>query len=96
MIKILMNLIEATSGTAEILEMDCAVTLQKNWRRLDNVSEDQELPAKLTVAEYLNDIGSFGATWDKQLEAETLKQSSPAAGSAHSRSVTWHAPKAWP
>jgi ABC-2 type transport system ATP-binding protein len=74
MIKILMNLIEATSGTAEILEMDSRRLSPKELAQIGYVSEDQELPAKLTVAEYLNYIRSFYPTWDKQLEAETLKQ----------------------
>jgi ABC-2 type transport system ATP-binding protein len=74
MIKILMNLIEATSGTAEILEMDSRRLSPKELAQIGYVSEDQELPAKLTVAEYLNYIRRFYPTWDKQLEAETLKQ----------------------
>ena len=74
MIKILMNLIEATSGTAEILEMDSRRLSPKELAQIGYVSEDQELPAKLTVAEYLNYIRPFYPTWDKQLEAETLKQ----------------------
>jgi ABC-2 type transport system ATP-binding protein len=74
MIKILMNLIEATSGTAEILEMDSRRLSPKQLAQIGYVSEDQELPAKLTVAEYLNYIRPFYPTWDKQLEAETLKQ----------------------
>lgn len=74
MIQILMNLIEATSGTAEILEMDSRRLSPKELAQIGYVSEDQELPAKLTVAEYLNYIRPFYPTWDKQLEAETLKQ----------------------
>jgi ABC-2 type transport system ATP-binding protein len=74
MIKILMNLIEATSGTAEILEMDSRRLSPKELAQIGYVSEDQELPAKLTVAEYLNYIRPFYPTWDKQLEAEILKQ----------------------
>jgi ABC-2 type transport system ATP-binding protein len=74
MIKILMNLIEATSGTAEILEIDSRQLSPKELAQIGYVSEDQELPAKLTVAEYLNYIRPFYPTWDKQLEAEILKQ----------------------
>ena len=55
-----MNLIEATSGTAEILEMDSRRLSPKELAQIGYVSEDQELPAKLsTVAEYLNYIRPF-------------------------------------
>jgi ABC-2 type transport system ATP-binding protein len=74
MIKILMNLIEATSGTAEILEVDSRRLSPKQLAQIGYVSEDQLLPAKLTVSEYLNYLRPFYPTWDKQLEAETLKQ----------------------
>jgi ABC-2 type transport system ATP-binding protein len=73
-IKILMNLIEATSGTAEILGVDSRWLSPKELAQIGYVSEDQELPAKLTVAEYLNYLRPFYPTWDKQLEAETVKQ----------------------
>jgi ABC-2 type transport system ATP-binding protein len=73
-IKILMNLIEATSGTAEILGVDSRWLSPKELAQIGYVSEDQELPAKLTVAEHLNYLRPFYPTWDKQLEAETVKQ----------------------
>lgn len=74
MIKILMNLIEATSGTAEILGVDSRLLSPKELAQIGYVSEDQELPATLTVAEYLNYLRPFYPTWDTQLEAETVKQ----------------------
>jgi ABC-2 type transport system ATP-binding protein len=74
MIKILMNLIEATSGTAEILGVDSRRLSPKQLTKIGYVSEDQLLPAKLTVSEYFNYLRPFYPTWDKQLEAETLKQ----------------------
>ena len=46
MIKILMNLIEATSGTAEIFEMDSRRLSPKELAQIGYVSEDQELPAQ--------------------------------------------------
>jgi ABC-2 type transport system ATP-binding protein len=73
-IKILMNLIEATSGTAEILGVDSRRLSPKELAQIGYVSEDQALPGKLTVGEYLNYLRPFYPTWDKQLEAETVKQ----------------------
>jgi ABC-2 type transport system ATP-binding protein len=74
MIKILMNLIEATSGTAEILGVDSRRLSPKQLAQIGYVSEDQLLPGKLTVSEYFNYLRPFYPTWDKQLEAETFKQ----------------------
>jgi ABC-type multidrug transport system ATPase subunit len=74
MIKILMNLIEATSGTAEILGVDSRRLSPKQLAQIGYVSEDQLLPGRLTVSEYLNYLRPFYPTWDKQLEAATLKQ----------------------
>jgi ABC-2 type transport system ATP-binding protein len=74
MIKILMNLIEATSGTAQIVGTDSRRLSPKELAQIGYVSEDQLLPAKLTVTEYLNYLRPFYPTWDRQLEADTVKQ----------------------
>lgn len=74
MIKILMNLIEATSGTAQILGADSRQLSPKELTQVGYVSEDQRLPAKLTVGEYLSYLRPFYPTWDRQLEADTVEQ----------------------
>ena len=74
MIKILMNLIEATSGTAQILGADSRRISPKELAQIGYVSEDQLLPAKLTVTEYLEYLRPFYPTWDRQLEADTVEQ----------------------
>lgn len=74
MIKILMNLLEATSGVAEIFGVDSRRLSPKELQRIGYVSENQELPGRLTVEEYLNYLRPFYSAWDKHLEAETLRQ----------------------
>jgi ABC-2 type transport system ATP-binding protein len=74
MIKILMNLLEATSGTATVLGVDSRRLSPKEFSQIGYVSENQKLPGKLTVAEFLNYLRPFYSQWDKQLESETLKQ----------------------
>lgn len=74
MIKILMNLLEATSGVAEIFGVDSRRLSPKELRRIGYVSENQELPGRLTVEEYLNYLRPFYPHWDRHLEEETLKQ----------------------
>ena len=74
MIKILMNLLQATSGTAEILGVDSRRLSMKELAQIGYVSENQQLPGRLTVEEYLNYLRPFYPAWDRQLEAETLDQ----------------------
>ncbi len=74
MIKILMNLLEATSGTAEILGVDSRKLSPQQLAQIGYVSENQELPGNLRVAEYLAYLRPFYPTWDAQMEAETLRQ----------------------
>jgi ABC-type multidrug transport system ATPase subunit len=74
MIKIIMNLLRATSGTAEILGVDSRRLSPREFAQIGYVSENQELPGKLSVAQYLAYLRPFYPTWDKLLEAETLRQ----------------------
>src|SRR5258708_27181766 len=73
MIKILMHLLEATSGTAEILGVDSRKLSPQQLAQIGYVSENQELPGKLRVAEYLAYLRPFYPTWDAQLETDTLR-----------------------
>ncbi len=74
LIKIVMNLLEATSGVAKIFGVDSRNLSPKELAQIGYVSENQELPGRLTVEEYLNYLRPFYSQWDKQLEAETLQQ----------------------
>jgi ABC-2 type transport system ATP-binding protein len=74
LIKILMNLLQATSGSARVLGVDSRELSPKELAQIGYVSENQELPGKLTVEEYLNYLRPFYSQWDKQLEADTLRQ----------------------
>src|SRR6266849_3668672 len=68
MIKILMNLLGATSGTAEIFGVDSRRLSPKELAQIGYVSENQELPGRLTVAEYLDYLRPFYRQWDHALE----------------------------
>src|ERR1700682_3054277 len=59
MIKILMNLLEATSGTSKIFGVDSRRLSPKELAQIGYVSENQELPGKLTGEGYLNYLGPF-------------------------------------
>ena len=74
LIKILTNLIQATSGTADILGVDSRRLSPQEFRRIGYVSENQELPGRLTVSGYLDYLRPFYPDWDVMLEHEITRQ----------------------
>jgi ABC-2 type transport system ATP-binding protein len=73
-IKVLMNIIEPTRGSGEILGVDSRRISPRELSRIGYVSENQNMPDKLTVTEYLDYLRPFYATWDRSLEASILRQ----------------------
>src|SRR5690242_14898374 len=67
-IKILMNIMRATSGRAEVLG---AASSQLHGRRFESigyVSENQEQPEWMTVGSLLAYLRPFYPAWDRNLE----------------------------
>jgi ABC-2 type transport system ATP-binding protein len=73
-IKILMNLISATSGTAEVLGMDSRKIRGKAYAQIGYVSENQEIPEWMKVGALLDYLREFYPTWDLSLEQSLVKQ----------------------
>lgn len=73
-IKILMNIISATAGRAEVLGVDSSQIRGKLLAPIGYVSENQQMPEWMTVAALLNYLRPFYPTWDANLEAELIKQ----------------------
>jgi ABC-2 type transport system ATP-binding protein len=73
-IKVLMNIIESTRGSATILGVDSRRISPHELSRIGYVSENQDMPERLTVAEYLAYLRPFYAKWDQDLEASILRQ----------------------
>jgi ABC-2 type transport system ATP-binding protein len=73
-IKILMNIIEPTRGTATIIGVDSKRISLAELRRIGYVSENQDMPERLSVAEYMNYLRPFYAYWDRDLETSILRQ----------------------
>ena len=72
-IKILMNILAATSGRAE--DGIYSKTLgSEAFTSIGDVSENQELPEWMSVGDFLQYLGPFYPTWDRQLEAELVRQ----------------------
>ena len=73
-IKILMNIIRATSGHAEVLGVDCARIRGRYFESIGYVSENQEMPGWMTVGTLLNYLRPFYPAWDADLEADLVRQ----------------------
>ena len=66
--RILVNLLEASRGTATILGIDSRAISPRELGQIGYVSENQELPGRLTVAEYLDYLRPLYPQWDRALE----------------------------
>ena len=67
-IRILMNILQPTRGSATILGVDSRRISPRELCRIGYVSENQEMPEGLTVAQYLNYLRPFYPAWDRDLE----------------------------
>jgi len=67
-IKILMNIIEPTLGSASVLGVDSRRLSSRDLARIGYVSENQDMPDRLTVGEYLDYLRPLYPTWDRALE----------------------------
>ncbi|HXH34344.1 MAG TPA: ABC transporter ATP-binding protein [Plantibacter sp.] len=66
-IKLLMNLLQPTKGTATVLGTDVRRLGLKDWQRIGYVSENQELPEWMSPSELLDYYRPFYPTWDDAL-----------------------------
>jgi ABC-2 type transport system ATP-binding protein len=72
--KILMNLLAPTQGRATVLGTDSRSLSTTQYARIGYASENQILPRKMRVAEYLRYLRPFYPTWDIALEARLIGQ----------------------
>lgn len=73
-IKTLMNLIEPDRGSVMVMGMDSRRLTAVDYTRIRYVSENQELPERLTVGQFLAYLRPFYPSWDIGLEATILDQ----------------------
>jgi ABC-2 type transport system ATP-binding protein len=74
LIKLLMNLISATSGTALMLGADSAKLHGAGLEPIGYVSENQKQPEWMTVAGFLRYWRPFYPTWDRDLERDLVSR----------------------
>ena len=73
-IKVLMNLISASQGSAEVLGTDSRNLRGKLYGQIGYVSENQEIPEWMKVGALLEYLREFYSTWDTALEQSLVKQ----------------------
>jgi ABC-2 type transport system ATP-binding protein len=73
-LKVLMNLLPPTAGSAQVLGVDSRKLGEREFAQIGYVSENQQLPVWMTVRQFLDYCRPFYPTWDRELEANLLKQ----------------------
>lgn len=73
-LKVLMNLLQPTSGVARVLGVDSRKLRERELAQIGYVSENQQLPLWMTIRQFLDYCRPFYPTWDRALEATLLKQ----------------------
>lgn len=73
-LKLLMNILQPTSGSATLLGIDSRKISPRELNRIGYVSENQQMPERLTVEEYFAYLRPFYSRWDRQLESSLCAQ----------------------
>src|SRR6266850_240316 len=73
-IKVLMNLIRATGGSATVLGTDSHNIRGKSYTQIGYVSENQEMPEWMKVRALFKYLRGLYPTWDSDLEQSLVKQ----------------------
>lgn len=72
-IKIIMNIIRAASGRAEVFGVDSTRLSPREFASIGYVSEDQALPGWMSVGYLLSYLKPFYPTWDDGFAAELVR-----------------------
>ena len=73
-IKILMNILQPTSGFAKVLGTDSTQLAGRAFNTIGYVSENQQLPLWMRVGNFLDYLRPFYPSWDRELESDLVKQ----------------------
>jgi ABC-2 type transport system ATP-binding protein len=74
LIKLAMNILEPTAGTAEVLGKASHTMTGSDLNRIGYVSENQEYPEWMTVGAMLDYLRPFYPSWDSALEQQLIAQ----------------------
>ncbi|HEY6988818.1 MAG TPA: ABC transporter ATP-binding protein [Bryobacteraceae bacterium] len=73
-IKVLMNILTPTRGCARMMGVDSRRLSPRELCQIGYVSENQEMPSRLTVEEYFAYLRPFYPSWDRALEQSIRSQ----------------------
>jgi ABC-2 type transport system ATP-binding protein len=73
-IKVLMNILAPSAGAATILGVDSRRLSHREFAQIGYVAENQKMPGRLTVKQYLAHLRPFYLNWDRDLECSILTQ----------------------
>jgi ABC-2 type transport system ATP-binding protein len=73
LIKLLMNMIRPTAGSATILDKSTLSLTGDDFTRIGYASENQELPDWMTVGQFLSYLKGFYPTWDDAALVQQLE-----------------------
>lgn len=73
LIKMLMNMVHPTSGSAQILGEDTTRLTGSDFTRIGYASENQELPDWMSVGQFLSYLSGFYPTWDDRALVQQLE-----------------------
>lgn len=73
-IKVLMNILEPTRGSAALLGVDSRKLKPREFAQIGYVSENQDMPPRLTVRDYVAYLRGFYPSWDRDLEASIARE----------------------
>ena len=74
MIKLLMNILRPTAGSARVLGLESHELAGEVFSRIAYVSENQEMPEAMTVTAMLEYMRPFYPRWDRELERQLVRQ----------------------
>jgi len=74
LIKILLNLISSSGGSAEVLGLPAKLIRGKAYEQIGYVSENQDIPEWMKVGALLDYLREFYPTWDRDLENSLVRQ----------------------
>jgi ABC-2 type transport system ATP-binding protein len=73
-LRMLVNLVQPSSGTAQVLGVNSRDLSAGDMARIGYVSENQKLPDGLTVAQYFDYLRPLYPTWDTALEVDLRRR----------------------
>jgi ABC-2 type transport system ATP-binding protein len=73
-IKVMTNILAPSAGSATVLGVDSRRLSPREFSQIGYVSENQNMPGRLTVAQYLSHLRPLYSTWDRDLESSILAQ----------------------